>query len=209
MLARVSPFELRLEVQPVPLCPEIRLRLLSPSVDLDADARGVLGEHAPFWAFCWAAGAVLARHVLDRPDLVRGRSVVDFGCGSGVVAIAAALAGAKSVLACDCDPLALEAARVNAARNGVALDCATAPEPRAVLLASDVAYERQTVRALLGAADRADLALIADPLRRPQALPLERLELLEERPARTLPEIAETTPGAAVYRVRLSSTRHE
>ena len=118
----VSAFEFRLAVQPVPLCPEIRLRLLCPEVDLDADARDFLGEHAPFWAFCWASGQVLARYLLDHPELVRGQRVVDFGTGSGVVGIAAALAGAERVTVCDSDPHALEAARLNAAHNAVDLD---------------------------------------------------------------------------------------
>ncbi len=61
-------FPLRLEVQPVPLCPEIRLELIAPEVDLEADARDLLAETAPFWAFCWASGQVLARYVLDHAD---------------------------------------------------------------------------------------------------------------------------------------------
>ena len=96
---------------PLPLCSTV---MVSPSAT-------PTGESAPFWAFCWASGQLLARYVLDHPELVRGRRVLDFGCGSGVVAIAAALAGAESAVACDCDPLALEAARANAALNGVAV----------------------------------------------------------------------------------------
>jgi predicted nicotinamide N-methyase len=197
-------FEFRLTVQRLPLCAEIRLRLLSPEVDLDADARDFLAEHAPFWAFCWAGGQVLARYLLDHAALVRGRRVVDFGCGSGVVAIAAALAGARRVTACDYDPAALEAALANASLNGVALETASDLDAALtdcdVLLAGDVLYEPPTTQRVLAAAEQVDLVLIADPGRR--SLPLERLEPRDEREARTLPEIDENTPGAAVYRVR-------
>lgn len=199
-----KPFELRLEVQRLPLCPELELRLLSPSVDLDAEARDFLGEHSPFWAFCWASGQVLARYLLDHPELVRDRRVVDFGAGSGVAAIAATRAGAARVVACDCDPSALDACRVNARLNGVTLDYATSLDSALpdcdVLLASDVLYEPALIETVLEAARRIELTLVADPGRR--APPLERLQPLDERKARTLPEIDEDTPGAVVYRVR-------
>ncbi len=197
-------FEFRLAVQQIPLCPGIRLRLLCPDVDLDADAREFLGETAPFWAFCWAGGQVLARWLLDHPAAVRGKRVLDFGCGSGVVAIAAALAGADSVVACDTDRAALEACRQNAALNGVRLECAERLDVSIadcdVLLASDVLYEAATTNALLSATEYVELALVADPGR--HKLPLERLELLWRCTARTQPEIDEQTEGAAVYRVR-------
>ena len=190
-------------MQRPPLCPELRLCLLSPSVDLDADAREFLGERAPFWAFCWASGQVLARWLLDHPDLVRDRLVVDFGAGSGVVAIAAALAGAASVVACDSDRAALEACCSNAALNGVRLECVTEPASVLpgcdVLLASDVLYESETARWLAKAAERVNTVLVADPGRR--RLTLQGLEALWHCEARTVPEIEETTPGATVYRV--------
>ncbi len=197
-------FPLRLEVQQVPLCPEIQLELIAPEVDLEADARDLLAETAPFWAFCWASGQVLARYVLDHAELMRGRRVVDFGCGSGVVAIAAALAGAARVAACDCDPAALEATRRNAARNGVALGAAEALEPLLgdcdVLLASDVLYELPTCELLSRAAARTELAILADPERQPRLLEkLPGLERLGAQQARTLPEIGEETRGAAVF----------
>ncbi len=203
-------FPLRLEVQPVPLCPEIRLELIAPEVDLEADARDLLAETAPFWAFCWASGQVLARYVLDHADLMRGRRVVDFGCGSGVVAIAAALAGAARVAACDCDPAALEATRRNAARNGVALGAAEALEPLLgdcdVLLASDVLYELPTCQLLSRAAARTELAILADPERQPRLLEqLPGLERLGAQEARTLPEIGEETRGAAVFWLRATA----
>ncbi len=187
-------------MQRLALCSEIRLCLLSPSVDLDGDAREFLGERAPFWAFCWASGQVLARWLLDHPDLVRDRLVVDFGAGSGVVAIAAALAGAAAVVACDSDPAALEACSSNAARNGVRIERVTEPATVLpgcdVLLASDVLYESETAQWLAQAAERVNTVLVADPGRR--RLTLQGLEALWECEARTVPEIEETTPGATV-----------
>lgn len=201
------PFVFRLERQKLPLCPEIQLRLLGPAVDLDADARDFLGENAPFWAFCWASGQVLARWLLDHPESVRGRRVLDFGAGSGVAAIAAWLAGAESVVACDCDGAALEACADNASLNGARLELANRLEGDIggcdVLLASDVLYEAASVQAVLAAAECVDLALVADPGR--HKLPHERLEPLWECAARTLPEVDEKTAGAAVYRVRAAS----
>lgn len=132
------------------LVPEIELRLATEVTPLWAatqdwlDARGV---EPPYWAFAWAGGQALARFVLDRPELVRGRRVVDFATGSGLVAIAAAYAGAGSVLALDVDPLAVAAARINAARAGVAMTVVGADrvgdalEDADVLLAGDVFYE--------------------------------------------------------------------
>ena len=129
--------------------------------------------------------------------------MVDFGAGSGVAAIAAALAGAASVVACDFDPAALEACSSNAARNGVRIECVTEPATVLpgcdVLLASDVLYESETAQWLAQAAERVNTVLVADPGRR--RLTLQGLEALWECEARTVPEIDETTPGATVYRV--------
>ena len=75
LTSALAAFELRLETQTLSLCPELRLRLFRPSVDLDAAAREFLAENAPFWAFCWASGQVLARWLLDHSELVRGRCV--------------------------------------------------------------------------------------------------------------------------------------
>jgi len=134
-----------------PLTPEIRLQLADEAMDLwqaTEDDLGQAGLPPPFWAFAWAGGQALARHVLDHPEIVAGRRVLDFACGSGIVAIAAALAGASEVVAAEIDPYARAAAEVNAAANGVALvvpeidflDCG--PAGFDVVLAGDVFYER-------------------------------------------------------------------
>lgn len=125
---------------PVALAPEISLHLIAGPVGLFDLTGGEFrsDEPPPFWAFVWAGGQALARYVLDHPSTVAGRRVHDVATGSGVVAIAAALAGAAAVRATDLDPEAVAAAHRNAAANGVTLsDDATAPD---VILAGDVFY---------------------------------------------------------------------
>lgn len=125
-----------------PFVPEISLHLaLAESLDLweatqEASSRPGIG--APFWGFAWAGGQGLARHLLDHPALVAGRHVLDIGCGSGLVAIAAARAGAAAVRAVDLDPLAVTATRLNAAANRVRVDARRAD-------AADVAVGREDV----------------------------------------------------------------
>ncbi|SCX55569.1 Predicted nicotinamide N-methyase [Klenkia marina] len=110
-----------------PLVPEVVLHLADDVAALwqaMEDAAGVgevpgPGEASPFWAAAWIGGQGLARYVLDHPDLVAGRTVLDLGAGSGLVAVAAALAGADRVLASDVDPYALAVIPLNAAANGV------------------------------------------------------------------------------------------
>lgn len=134
-----------------PLVPEIQLRLADEAMDLwqatEADL-GRAGLPPPFWAFAWAGGQALARHVLDHPEIVRGARVLDFAAGSGIVAIAAGLAGASEVVATDIDAYARAAILINAGDNGVAV---SAPETDFldrgaagfdVVLAGDVFYER-------------------------------------------------------------------
>ncbi|ALN71625.1 methyltransferase [Aureimonas sp. AU20] len=132
-----------------PHVPEIALHLASEVHDLWIRTEEELaadGLPPPFWAFAWAGGQGLARFVLDHPERVQGRRVVDFASGSGLVAIAAMKAGAASVLALDIDPFAAEAARLNAGENGVALmveqrDTIGEALEADVLLAGDVFYD--------------------------------------------------------------------
>src|SRR5213082_518001 len=108
----------------VPHAPEIRLYLADEATELWQKTEEELGEMGlppPLWAFAWAGGQALARYVLDHPDLVRGKRVLDFASGSGLVAIAAALAGAASVEASEIDEFALAAIELNAGANGVTL----------------------------------------------------------------------------------------
>jgi predicted nicotinamide N-methyase len=133
-----------------PHVPEIRLNLATEAHDLwlkTEEELQEIGLPPPFWAFAWAGGQGLARYILDHPDVVRGRRVVDFASGSGLVAIAAMKAGAASVLAADIDPWAETAVRLNAALNGVVLsytgDDITGRDLQAdVYLAGDVFYDK-------------------------------------------------------------------
>ncbi|MDX2014839.1 MAG: 50S ribosomal protein L11 methyltransferase [Myxococcaceae bacterium] len=110
------------EVASVPLVPELRLHLLMPASPLwhatpeEAAARGLV---MPYWAVAWPGGQALARWVLDHPSVVEGQRVLDVGCGGAIEGLAAARAGARSVLCADVDPLAVEAVRLNGALNGL------------------------------------------------------------------------------------------
>jgi predicted nicotinamide N-methyase len=182
--AAASFITARLPVMPVPGVPEIRLHKAAPSSGL----RAWLGDGAasPYWAYHWGGGLVLARHLLDRPETVSGKRIVDLGCGSGIVAIAAMLAGARAATAVDVDRHATIAARLNAALNGVAVaavraDWLDAAPPEAdLLLIGDVFYEAALAGRVLAYADRCLAAgigvLIGDPWRAP--LPTRRLRAI-------------------------------
>lgn len=140
-----------------PLVPEIRLHLATEVVPLwrkteeELEAEGV---PPPYWAFAWAGGQALSRYVLDYPETVRALSVLDFGSGSGLVAIAAAKSGAADVLAADIDAFAAAAIEANAAANDVHIGITTddvigqAGEWRTVLV-GDMCYERPLAERLL------------------------------------------------------------
>jgi predicted nicotinamide N-methyase len=190
-----------LRVRSLPLCPELSLWLLHDGVDLNARADELLrGGPAPYWAFCWGAGQALARYLLDHPELVRGRSVVDFGAGSAVAGIAAARAGAASVIAVDIDPIALGMAEHNAALNGVALEVALeVPEHWDLLLASDVLYETGNEVWLARAAEGGRQVLLSDPLR--HGTPRPELEVIAEYAVRTLPDVDYPIQRALIHRL--------
>lgn len=135
---------------PVPFVPEVRLftaTAVTPLWHATAEWLGRAGVDVPFWSVPWAGGQALARFVLDRFDVVAGKRIVDFGAGSGLVAIAAARAGAARVVAIDVDPLAAEACRLNAEANAVRI-ATESGDPIGtlldadVLLAGDVWYDR-------------------------------------------------------------------
>ncbi|MDP4593660.1 MAG: methyltransferase [Beijerinckiaceae bacterium] len=160
---------------PVPHAPEICLQQAEDSTALwlkTEEELGEIGLPPPFWAFAWAGGQALARYILDNPYLVRGKRVLDFATGSGLVAIAAAMAGASHVSACDIDAFAITAVHINAAANkvsvtGVLDDLTGRAGQWDVVLAGDVSYERDMARAtnnwLQGLSRQGIVVLIGDP----------------------------------------------
>jgi len=168
-----------------PHVPELRLHLASEAHELwlkTEEELEEIGLPPPFWAFAWAGGQGLARYVLDHPESVCGKRVLDFASGSGLVAIAAAKAGAAKVLAADIDPWTETAIRLNAALNDVdisftGLDLVGKPVEADVLLAGDVFYDRTFADLLvpwfLELTEKGVIVLVGDPGR--AYLPKERL----------------------------------
>ena len=166
-------------LQRPPHAPELQLHLadeVTPIWRMTEAALAAQGVPPPFWAFAWAGGQGLARWLLDHPEEVRGRRVLDFASGSGLVGIAAALAGASDVLCADVDPFCAAACALNAAANGVAVRSveadlldSPAPSDAEVICAGDIAYERplaERVRTwLVEARRRGARVLIGDPRR--------------------------------------------
>jgi len=171
---------------PVPHAPEVSLHVAEEATELwqkTEDELAVIGLPPPFWAFAWAGGQALARYLLDHPEIVAGRRMLDFASGSGLVAIAAAKAGAGPVEACDIDAFAAAAIGINAAANGVAVtprcdDLIGRDEGWDVICAGDVCYERDMAERVIdwlsGLSARGATVLIGDPGR--SYLPRGKLE---------------------------------
>ena len=209
------------------MLPEIRLYLARDAFGLWERIERDTGQDQlppPFWAFPWAGGQALARYLLDQPDCVRGRAVLDLASGSGLVAIAAAVAGAASVTPSDTDALAVAAITLNAGVNRVRLeptvgDLLAGPDPgpgapdavradlvRAdVVLAGDAFYDRDMAGLMLPFLDRASqaggLVLVGDPGR--AYLPRERFTQVAtyDVPVERVIEDADVKP-TTVWRLR-------
>jgi len=184
------------------LCPELRLRFLKEDAPLKKPAplwRGA--PHIfdwegprPYWAFAWGGGQALARFILDNPKTVEAKNILDLGSGSGIAAIAAAKAGAATVIANDIDPIAIEATKLNARLNDVVITATQATMAESsqqkcnVLLAGDVFYPGFGSEAhwFFDWASEDRLILIGDPPER--GFPKEHLQELNRYTVRTFPD---------------------
>lgn len=178
------------EILSPPLVPEIKLHLAHEALPIWQKAEDELGEIGlppPFWAFAWAGGQALARHVLDHPEIVRGRSIVDLASGSGLVGIAAMKAGAGRVLSADIDAFSVVAIGINAELNAVnvdvtAVDLLAASLETDVILVGDLFYEKGVATRcyewLLKAHLKGATVLIGDPGR--SYLPKDKLVKVAE-----------------------------
>ena len=197
-----------------PLVPEIRLHLateVTPIWQATEESLARFGTPPPFWAFAWAGGQALARYIIDHPEAVAGRDVLDLASGSGLVAIAAAKAGARSVVAGDIDDNALAAIALNAAANAVPAvlprraDLAAGAGGADVVLAADVFYQRDlaalALRCLRAAQRGGADVLTADPGR--AFVPRASLTVLATYQVPVL-TVLEDTPvkEVTVYRLR-------
>ncbi len=190
----------------MPGLPQIRMHVAGPASRLSR----IAGDVAPYWAYPWSGGAALARYLLDRPETVRGRRVLDLGAGGGIVAIAAALAGASEIIASEADATGRAALELNLKANDVKAaivgDLTGEPPPAAdVVAGGDIFYAPQVAERMLAFLESCLAArlevLVADPGRK--YLPRKRLQQIAEY---LVPEVGATrgaalTP-ATVYRLR-------
>ncbi|WP_433125822.1 class I SAM-dependent methyltransferase [Micromonospora sp. CA-240977] len=185
----------RLRLVPTPFVPEVRLHLAEDAIVWWARMEAAAGHAlpAPYWASAWPGGQALARHLLDHPELAAGRRVLDLAAGSGLVAIAAALAGAAEVVANDIDPYAVAAVIINARANRVDVDVTgddlldNTDVDADLVVAGDVFYDRAMAEKMLPflqcAAARGAEVLVGDPGR--GHLPADRLAVLADYPVPT------------------------
>lgn len=192
-----------------PQAPEIRLHLASKITPIWEASEAILareGVPPPFWAFAWPGGQALARHILDHPEIVRGRTVLDFAGGCGLIAIAAAKSGAKSVTCADIDPFALAATRLNAELNKVTIAFEESDlvgrenQGWDVVLSGDICYEKPLaervttwLRTLAGGGA---VVMIGDPGR--DYLPKEGLVEVARQTVETSLELEDRTEREAI-----------
>lgn len=180
----------------MPLCPQISLYLLCadyPQRRLAQEEMLAILDSPAYWAFCWASGQVLAAYILTHPYEFRGKSVLDFGCGSGVVGIAAAMAGATHVMACDNDPMAIDAAKANAELNHITMsyvkDLACLDGNIDIVIAADVLYDRENLPLLDALPRIGEDVVVADS--RIKDMELRGYHLIDTNETTTIPDLDE------------------
>lgn len=205
----------RLEKTPLPHTPEVSLYLINrdfPRNGLTQEQAEALMDTPPYWGFCWASGQVLGHCLLDNPEWVRGKTVVDFGAGSGVVGIAAKMAGAMRVILCDVDKMALRAGALNAWINGVNVDVSAAIEDLMeadirdwMVTAADVFYDKDNLPMLEKLLDRFATVLVSDS--RMKGEPLPSMDIVGDFESHTVPDLDEYREfnRVTLYRSRQNS----
>jgi predicted nicotinamide N-methyase len=200
-----------LPLTPVPSIPEIRLHRATASSGLWRLAQSAGGEFGtPYWAYPWAGGLALARHILNQPEIVTGRRILDLGAGSGLVGIAAAKGAAEQVFAADIDRHAIVALGLNAAANDVSLtgihgDAIEGPVPDVdLILVGDLFYDAALaarVTTFLDASMTAGVEILVGDLGR-AFLPLSRLTLLAEYSVADFGDAGNATRPGMVFSFR-------
>jgi predicted nicotinamide N-methyase len=190
----------RLEKIRLPQVPELSLYLINedyPRDGLTREQGAALMDNPPYWGFCWASGQVLGRCVLDNPDWVKGKTLVDFGAGSGVVGVAAKMAGARRVVLCDMDENALRAGELNARINGMSVEFCTAVEDLLeedvrdwIVAVADVFYDRDNLAVLDRLLGRFAAVLVCDS--RLKGRPLPGMDIIGCYDSHTVPDLDES-----------------
>lgn len=195
--------EATLTASSLPDCASLKLWLLNadyPQWQLDADQAADLMDEPPFWSFCWASGQVLAQFIVANPELVKDQTVVDFGGGSGVVAIAAMQAGARHAINCDIDGHARMASKANAVLNNIEIECVDdidAIPDCDVITVADVFYDRDNLPLLAKLQQKAKMLLVADSRLKGRALP--GLTIVSEAKSHTVPDLDESQEFRHVF----------
>ena len=185
----------RLSISPcAPL--NLKLWLIDPSTmqrPFSPQETQRLLDAPPYWCFCWASGLALAQWIIEHPEVVAGKRIIDVGAGSGIVALAAKYAGAREAVACDLDPLAILACRANAELNQLALsysaDLFSETQPYDILFAADVLYDAENLPLLQRFPEFAKHLIVADSRQRDFQHPL--LQKTAVLHAQTQPDLAE------------------
>lgn len=191
----------------LPLCPDIKLYLISP-VNMERsfthDEIQEILHNTPYWIFCWAGGHALAHHISNQPQQFADKTILDFGSGSGVVAIAAAKANARKVIACDIDPHALDAIKANAALNhvhvGLCTNLSEITEKVDLIIAADVLYDQSNFYLIKEFLTYAPEVLVADS--RVNRITSASYQKVAEITATTIPDLDdyEAHKKVALYR---------
>jgi len=194
-LRRTLP-EAKIDIVAPPTLPSIHLGLINrdfPTGPLEPETMRAVISKPAYWAFCWGSGLAAASHILEKPELVRGKTICDLGCGSGVVAIAAKKAGASRVWACDIDEDALTATKLNSRLNNVALNLIQTledlPEKVNFMFMADVLYDKNNYPLIDRALENAKNLLITDS--RIDSLADDRFSIFRKTKMLTYPNLGE------------------